>query len=209
MKTRKAATVPPPSLSWYQPTLAVKKALFDVENGIVLTDERRRKCIRFLSTVEIYSNEELASLFNVPVEVIFNDMQTIIHERNEIISSASPVDFISEYLENQKYAINKMRGEIEFGNFNSSDRIKALEKYSIALARYLESVQSLGILPKELGHLSVVEEKWVANISDGGYVTVEQQKELIGTTNEQNLERSKIQAGTILEAEEEKEEGTN
>jgi hypothetical protein len=187
-----------PHLNWFQPTAAVKKALQEVESGSVLSDDRRRKCVRFLSTVDIYTNEELSSLFNVTVDVIANDMSLIIHERNEVIGSISPVDFIAEYLENQKYAINKMKGEIEFGTLNSADKIKALEKYSIALARLLESMQSLGALPKELGHLSVVEEKWVANITEGGLVNIEQQiplKELQEKINEQDVQGSSIQEG--------------
>lgn len=198
-----------PTINWFQPTAAVKRALQEVESGIVLSDDRRRKCVRFLSTVDIYTNEELSSLFNVTVDVIANDMAIIIHERNEVIGSISPVDFIAEYLENQKYAINKMKGEIEFGTLNSSDKIKALEKYSIALARLLESMQSLGALPKELGHLSVVEEKWVANITEGGFVQLNQEQQIKeiteGKTNGENLERQQIQEGVLHENEEEKE----
>lgn len=204
---RNKTTAVSPHFNWYKPSDSVKKALQEVEQGVALSEDRRRKCVRFLSTVDIYTNEELSSLFNVPVEVIANDMATIIHERNEVIGAISPVDFISEYLENQKYAINKMKGEIEMDTLYGSEKIKALEKYSIALARLLDSMQSLGALPKELGHLSVVEEKWVANIAEGGFVNVEQIKELPKKAHESNLERQQIQEGIISEEQEETEEG--
>lgn len=196
-KAKKTAVAP--HYNWYKPSDSVKKALHEVECGITLSADRRRKCVRFLSTVDIYTNEELASLFGVTVDEIANDMAIIIHERNEVIGSISPVDFISEYLENQKYAINKMKGEIETGALFGPEKIRALEKYSIALARLLDSMQSLGALPKELGHLSVVEEKWVASIADGGFVSVESVKE----DNGKNVQRQSLPEGSSTDKEKE------
>lgn len=153
---------------WYFPSETVQRSLEAVQNGEVLSEARRKLCVKFLCSIDMYTNQELAAIFRVPEMVIVRDLADIVDERNEVIGAVKPVSIISEFIENQTYAIKKLRQTIEQGELRSKDKISAIDKYSIANMRLIEVLQSLGLMPKELGSLAITQEKWVASIAEDG-----------------------------------------
>ncbi len=152
--------------SWYFPSAAVKAAMKRVEQGDVLKDGQRRQCVKFLCSMGEYTPEELAAFFRVDESVIVADLAAIVESRNAVIGSVNPVDFIAEHIDNQMYAIKKIRETMESGEVKGKTMLLAADKYSIANLRLLEALQSLGALPKELGSMNVVTERWVASIDE-------------------------------------------
>lgn len=150
---------------WYFPSKTVMSSLQKVQEGEVLSDHKRKLCVKFLCSIDLYTAEELVSIFRVPMEVIVRDLADIVDDRNSVIGSVKPVDVISEFIENQNYAIKKLKQTIEYGELKDRDKIGAIDKYSIANMRLVEVLQSLGALPKELGNMSVTSEKWIATVA--------------------------------------------
>lgn len=153
----------------------IAQLLEDARNGHILSRDERRLCIAHLENTDIYTDKELASLFKTTKGAISKDREKIREERSALLSVLKPLDFVVDYLDNQKYVMHKLRKIIENMDTTQREVITALDKYSLTTQRTMDTLQSLGALPRELGNISITEERWVAEIASNGMVSLTQQ----------------------------------
>lgn len=146
-----------------------------VKSGSRISREERRLCVAFLEANDLYTDRELASIFRVTPGVIAKDREKIREDRASVLSVVKPVDFVVDYLDNQKYVLGKLRGIIENPTTSTKESVIALDKFSLAVQRTMDTLQNLGALPKHLGQITVMEERWVAEITEGGHIVVTDQ----------------------------------
>lgn len=181
----------------------IQGLLESVKAGNRLTREERRLCVAHLEATELYTDKELASLFRVTPGVISKDREKIREDRASILSVVKPVDFVVDYLDNQKYVLGRLRGIIEDVKTSTKESVMALDKYSLAVQRTMDTLQNLGALPKHLGQITVMEERWVAEIADGGHIVVTDQSLLPEGSLGSFIEPTRITDGTIIPASQE------
>lgn len=153
----------------------IRDLLEQAKSGQKLSREERRLCIAYLEATDMYTDKEMASIFKVSRGVIAKDREKIREERSAILSAVKPLDFVVDYLESQKYVIGRLRRIIEHPSTQSKEVVQALDKYSLAVQRTMDTLQNLGALPKQLGNITVTEERWVAEITDSGQILVSDQ----------------------------------
>ncbi len=152
-----------------------KRAAMDVlrekvKSGAVLEPWERRALLEFLDDTHQYKYNELAKILGVNIRTVFKDREFLKKQLARGLSIMKPIDFVAEFIRTQQMVLTKLRKEVESGMLGPKEMIAALDKISVVSQRILVQLQALGALPHQLGTVNVVQERWVAEVAEGGQI---------------------------------------
>lgn len=152
----------------------------DAQNKRRLTTEERRSVLAYISEYGFkengkyrdLSNYELADLFQVTEAAIRKDKKKILREHSGELTPEDSMQFVQGFLFEHNALIRKAKEGLNKSPEGSLTHIRYLQVLSDLESRKIKLLQESGLLPKELGHLSVTEEEWHAYVLEDGVTGV-------------------------------------
>lgn len=145
----------------------------DAQKGIKLSQRERRQVITYLDEAgETPTNSELAKVFQVDEKVIRRDRSRLLRQYGSQISPTHAIMFVAKYVRNQEQLLKSAKLALSKATQGTLAHQNYLKLCSDLEERILTKLQSIGVVPKELGHMTVTEEKWVAEFADNGVASV-------------------------------------
>jgi hypothetical protein len=143
------------------------------QQGLKLTPSQRRAVIAHLEEQgEIQSNYELAAIFRVDERVIRRDRTRLLRTNAKAIHPEQALLYIAAYVRSHDQAIAQCRLGLKKAQPGTPTHQMYLKLLSDLEERKASKLQSIGVIPKELGRLAITEEKWIAVFSDEGLASV-------------------------------------
>lgn len=147
--------------------------LLDAAKSRKLTAAERRLVLAHLEELGTsQSNYQLAALFGVDEKVIRKDRKELLQEYTKTISPEHALSFVASYLKSHDDLIRKTKFGLEKclpGTLGHQNYLRLLSDLE---SKRMKLLQEIGAVPKELGHLNVSEERWVAVVSTDGVTSV-------------------------------------
>jgi hypothetical protein len=135
------------------------------DNKRKLTPRERREVIVWLDeSDELPSNRELARVFQCDERLIRLDKQAIMREYAAGVTPDSAMGFVARYLKGHDDLIRYAKLGLDSSAPGGMQHEKYLKLLSDLELRRVKLLQDIGVIPKELGHLSIAEENWVAEV---------------------------------------------
>jgi len=119
-----------------------------------------------------YTHVELADLFKVDEAVIRRDRKKSLVVFSQQISPAHALAFVAEAVKEINVLIRKCKKGLDEATPLTLSHLKYIELMSALQMRRLKILQEVGVVPKELGHLSMSEEEWIAEVNPDGVTSV-------------------------------------
>jgi hypothetical protein len=142
------------------------------ESGAQLGTQQRRRVIASLDAGDKYHTaEELGVMLHVDDRTIRSDRYKIGHSYAQNMDPQHAMRFVVDFVQDHDRMIRKARRALDNaveGTLAHQNYLKLLSDLS---KRKIETLQSIGAIPKELGRLNVSEEHWVAT-TEGDVTTV-------------------------------------
>ena len=164
--------------------------------GSELSATERRLVIAHMDEIgELSSNLELAQMFGVDERQIRKDKARLVRAYAKRIAPDQAMNFIAAYTRNHDILIAQARKGLKAANPGTPAHQYYVKLISDLEERKVTKLQSIGVIPKELGRLAITEEKWIAVFSDEGTASVH--------PDDDSVEVKELEAGTdpTIEAE--------
>lgn len=148
----------------------------DAQKGTAkLSPQERRLVIAHLEEIgEVPSNYELARLLLVDEKVIRRDRLRILRQYASSLTPTQAMSFVAKYVRNQERYLSAARVALSKASSGTLAHQQYIKLCSDVEERIMTKLQSIGIVPKELGHMSISKEEWIAEFADNGIATVRQ-----------------------------------
>lgn len=147
-----------------------------------LTPKERRRVMVWLDSLR-YSElgkpyrttSTLASLFEVGESAIADDRKAIAAAYAKTLTPDQAMSLVGRYLRSHDRLLAGVEAGLDQALPGGQRHCEYLKLYSDLTSRQIKLAQEIGLIRKELGHLQVSEEVWVATTSAEGVTTVSQQ----------------------------------
>lgn len=143
-----------------------------------LTAAERRLVLAYLEEEgQVLSNYQLADVFQVDEKVIRKDRKELLREYTATITPEYALGFVASYLKSHDDLIRKTKIGLEKcqpGTLGHQNYVRLLSDLE---TKRMKLLQEIGAVPKELGHLNVSEERWVAVVSEEGVTSVQREQD--------------------------------
>lgn len=177
-KPRRSRAKPPvpPADDELTPEELVELALHGVRK--ITADERRRVMAwldsdRYGVAGKPYqTNSQLAKLFRVSEFTIHDDRRTMLRDYAATLTPDKAMTLVARYFQGHDRLLAAAEKGINEAPPGTMAHREYLKLYSDLAARQMKMAQDIGVIRKELGHLQVTEETWVAETSAEGISTV-------------------------------------
>lgn len=142
-----------------------------------LTSAERRVVLAYLEEVgdDVHgysTNYKLADLFEVDEKVIRSDKKRLLQEYAQHITPEHAMGFVAAYLRAHDELLRRTRQGLSKAVPGSLGHQNYLRLLSDLETKRMKMLQDIGAVPKELGHMQISEERWVATVSDDGVTSV-------------------------------------
>ena len=143
------------------------------QQGNKLTPTERRSVISYLEeTGTQASNWELAQLFQVDEKVIRRDRLRLLRQYASQINPKLAMQYVAKYARSHERYLSQAREALSKAQVGTLSHQNYLKLCSDLEQRLLGVMQDVGIVPKELGHMAISKEEWVAEFDDAGVAHV-------------------------------------
>jgi hypothetical protein len=145
-----------------------------------LTIGERRTVIAYLEDtgedhVSYSSNYKLAELFGVDEKVIRDDKKKLLQEYAQHITPEYAMGFVAAYLRAHDDLLRRTRHGLSKAVPGSLGHQNYLRLLSDLETKRMKLLQEIGAVPRELGHMQISEERWIATVSEDGVTSVHQE----------------------------------
>lgn len=167
---------PPAEPDELTPEELIELALREVRR--ITADERRRVMAwldsdRYGATGKAYqTNAQLAKLFHVSEFTIHDDRRKMLRDYAAQLTPDHAMTLVARYFQGHDRLLAAAEKGLNEAPPGTMAHREYLKLYSDLSARQMKMAQDIGVLRKELGHLQVTEETWVAETSAEGISTV-------------------------------------
>lgn len=156
------------------------------QKGERLTPKERRSVIAYLDETDQHaSNYELARLFQCDEKAIRRDKERLLRRYASHINPKAAIVYVAKYTKEHDALIRSAKEGLRKQTAGTAAHQQYLRLVSDLEERRIAKLQSIGIVPKELGAQTVSEESWVAEFTDDGVALVHQDD---GSTKQRHLE---------------------
>ena len=175
-KAPKPPKAPPAPKDELTPEELIELGLHHVRK--ITPDERRRVMAwldgdRYGERGKAYqTNVQLAKLFHVHETVIQDDRRTMLRDYAATLTPDRAMMLVARYFQGHDRLLAAAEKGINEAPPGTMAHREYLKLYSDLAARQMKMAQDIGVIRKELGHLQVTEETWVAETSAEGISTV-------------------------------------
>jgi hypothetical protein len=144
----------------------------------ILSTERQRVMAwldsdRYGLTGKAYQNNSaLAKLFHVSEFTIHDDRRKMLQAYAATLTPDHAMTLVARYFQGHDRLLAAAEKGLNEAPPGSMGHREYLKLYSDLAARQMKMAQDIGVIRKELGHLQVTEETWVAETSAEGISTV-------------------------------------
>lgn len=144
----------------------------------ISAEERRRVMAwldgdRYGATGKAYqTNAQLAKLFHVNESTIHHDRRAMLRDYAATLTPDQAMTLVARYFQGHDRLLAAAEKGLNEAPPGTMAHREYLKLYSDLSARQMKMAQDIGVLRKELGHLQVTEETWVAETSAEGISSV-------------------------------------
>jgi hypothetical protein len=118
------------------------------------------------------NNSALAKLFHVSEFTIHDDRRKMLQAYAATLTPDHAMTLVARYFQGHDRLLAAAEKGLNEAPPGSMGHREYLKLYSDLAARQMKMAQDIGVIRKELGHLQVTEETWVAETSAEGISTV-------------------------------------
>lgn len=149
------------------------KLYAEAQNGRKLSAPERRRVIAYLDEIqEHYSNYQLAAVFGCDEKLIRLDRKRLMRAYANAITPENAMGFVADYIKTHDELIARSRKALDGLTEGGQSHRAYIALISELTQKRLKALQDIGVVERELGHLNVSEEKWVATVSKEGITSV-------------------------------------
>lgn len=155
--------------------------LADAQNKVRLVSDDRRRVIAYIAEYgykengkyKDLSNVEMAALFQVDEAVIRRDKKKVLKEQSGSLTPEESMEFVQDFLFEHNALIRRAKEGANHSPLGTLTHIRYIQTLSVLFQQKIKILQETGLLPKELGHMSVTDEQWRAYVLEDGVTGVE------------------------------------
>lgn len=138
------------------------------------TAERRRVLVYLAELGELgqRSNYELARLMGISEKQIRNDRQRMLQSLGEKLTADNAMQLISAHQDELENLIRSAYAGLRNTDAGGLTHRNYVDSIGKLLAQKFANLQEIGIVRKELGHMAVTHEDWLATISPDAIASV-------------------------------------
>lgn len=150
--------------------------------GKKLKPKERLQVVVWLETsgeIQKYPEIQIANIFGCRVQAIKRYRQRAKEELAQSITTEQAMNYMADFLRSLDLAIKECKDSLTGSNAQKNCGLHQgyLRLLKELEAEKIEKLQSIGVIPKELGRLTTITEEWVAEVSEEGVASVRQSED--------------------------------
>lgn len=135
-----------------------------------LTATDRRRCLVYIDDIgdTKYSYPELARIFGVSETVVRADRKRLMSTLTGLLTPEHAIHFVSTHIAQIDQLIAIARRGLNSQNPGDLGESRYMDTLTKLLKEKRDTLMDCGVIRKELGNMSVTEERWEATVTDTG-----------------------------------------